>query len=1060
MRSRYHIPARLQWQTEVNADERARLANAITAAIRRTVESAAGKSNGVVSGDFENSEALVDLFSSDRYRPDRYTYAIPSYDKGGNLQEVPVEHSPASDASPAETATVWTNESIRAHLAKTFGSYDPHGQTYYGVQTPQGFFFADSLGGDTVLKTFRFGNYKKDVKRHWESTGTQYVYPRGRYAFTVTGKAEGDDHPFPNVAIITDFQGKQYGDPIYTPADVGFRIVFDVPETIQTTTEAGGGGATHGIGILPEGGLEHLILLRCRGYWDTNPLSDPAYAGMSDDDLWRLFLNLCNARAIDNLAASEDYIRDQLAPRYTGPGRSPDTLSDYSRHNVKHFQEDLQLLRGLLLASNSLWTEIYALEKELNSLTMTRHRTAQQYQGFFGGQLVVDAYWPTFHEPAPADRPRVEELMTLLRAKGESATIVMHGILRLVQEDPFLTQFISGLELSGDVASAPDRKAIEATLADVPSAGELQHEILKKLNTILKSIVMARHKLCYDPERILDVPIVYEKVLAMVEGVNPRFDQIARERIHKHQRHKAWVDIGMGAAGLVLFVGGLIISLAGGPAGVIMFLELSATTLGVIQAARSFDKASFLTDAANASIAHGGGLVTLEAASDARFWAKVDAVLAAVDVGLTGFKAAKTVAEARKAEAVAQLARSLEKAGAAAEAEHLLPFEELIRKAAPHGSLPLTETEVAQLQALGTGLADSKLAGRIAEEAAERAAAASNEYVQLATKFKQGNLADVGIDLLYARRQIFEKVFGKLANPRDAARVVAEATEQQRTQFVQALRESSNAEDMISLEVKFTRRMRPIEELLKIGSRGGVQKNTAWYRDLMTNMLKAGDSEVQATGKLLQDLIGAHAQDLGRLSRIGIVMDTRGAFTLERLTDQVIDLASQSRKLYENPRYWGMAKGLREAERTGNVVRAQRLRSFLTTMNAEINALDAAVKQAKRAELARLRALESMRRGQESLAEIAVLSAKPQTPAVISSLHTANAVARMHLQVVQYSAADAHEDLQRANKIVADANGKYSEYEKAIDAALDEWERLEPGARERLLRAGESLGTK
>ncbi len=1056
MTSRYHIPARFHWRSEVSSDERARLDSTVLAAIRRAVERAAGSSSEIVSGDFQHSKALVELFSSDRYRADRAAYAIPSYDKGGQLQEVPVETG--GDASAAGVTT-WNANDVAAHLVKTFGTYGPRGQTYYGVQTPDGIIFADTENGQSIFRIFNFYNYKKDVKDHWETTEA-LAYPKGRFTFAVTGRGDGKG-PYPNIGLVTDFQGKQYGDPIYTPLASGVRIVFDVPETIQAGGEAGGGGSRFGAGIMNRGFGGALILLKCHGYWDTNPLTDPAYAGASDDDYWRLFLNLCNARAIDNLDVSEKYIREELAPRYVGPRGSTKSLSDYSRHNVRHFQEDLQLLRGLLLASNRIWADIHALQRELDPLIMTHHRTSRQFRAplGLGAGLTAEVFWPTVHEPSEADRPRVEFLLGQLSEKGQSAKIVMAAILKLVQEDPLLTQFITGLELRGNVASAPDREAIGSKLADIASVEAAQQIILKKLNETLHRIARARHKLCREPERILDVPLVYNAVQKMVQGINLRFDEVAQKRIAQHHRQEAWLDIGLSAAGLVLFVGGLIISAFGGPGGVVLFLEATGTALGAITAARSIGKAEFLTAASEASVIRGGGLVTLEAASEARFWATLDAVLLAVDAGTQVLKLARAAASGRKTVALARLSRGAEQFGESAEAARSLPFDDLLKQATPHGKLPISEAELSSLQSVGTQIQDLKVAGRIAEEAAEKAISSTGEYVQLATKFQQGGLMDVGIDLLYARRKIFEQAFGALADPRDAARVLAQATEEQRQQFFKALRKSANSEDLISFEVKFSKTGAPIEELLKT-ARGGTQQNTAWYRGVMTEMIIAADPDVQATGRLLQEIIGTGAQDLGRLSRIGIVVDPQGAFKLQKLSDQVIDLAQQSKALYTQRPYWGMAAGLLEAERKGNQVRAQKLRTLLAAMNNQIDALDAAVKQAKQAEAAAQRALTSMQRANETLAELAALGAKPRTPAVISALHVASATARLHLQVVNHSSKEADADFERANKIIMEANNRYSEHANAMNAALDQWEQMEPGAKQRLLSAGESLRTR
>ncbi len=1003
MKKIYHIPSHLQFHEVTSDSELLPLEPVIIDAIRRAIESAAGSGGEILSSDLESPETMAEIFSSDRYRADGDTYAVPSYDDNGRLQELPID--------PAEAKLSW-HEQITSSLVKTFGTYAPRGQTHYGLQTATVLVFADNIDGQSVFREFHLNTYKKDVHDHWETTDA-LAFPKGRYTFTVTGEAQGD-HPFPNVAIVTDMQGKQFGDPIYTPQEIGFRIVFDVPVTIQPGDEEKG-GSPFGIGIMGRGWGQGLIYTKCHGYWDTNPLTDPAFAGASDDDYWSLFLNLCNARAIDNLDVSEKYLREELIPRYIGPRGSTKTLTNYSQHNVKHFQEDLTLLRGLMIAWNKLWTEIQNLEVTMDSVIL-------------GGQLPG----PSFQEPHDPDPQVMEGLDEQLKKKRHSADIIMIGILRLIQQDPLLTQFVGGLQLSSDGISVPRKEDISSELADLGDVSDAQHKILTKLNELLNSIARARHKLCNFPEKILDVPLVYEAVQTMVRGVNPHFDELVTERIADHKREESWIDIGLSAIGLVLFVGGLIVSAAGGPAGVIAFLELAGVTLGAVTAARSLDKADFLTVAAEASIVRGGGLVTLEAASNARFWAIVDTVLLGLDGSLQTLKLTRMALNARKARALEKVAEGAEELGKASEAASLMPFEELLQRSTSRGVFEVSEAELTYVQNVGRDIRELNVAGKIAEEAVERAVSSTGEYVQLATLFKQGNLAGVGIDLLYVRRTVFERIFGKLANPKDAAGIFGKATEQQRNQFIQALRKSANAEDLISFEVKFTKSGMPFEELLNAG-RGGVQQNTAWYRGLLTHMTKAADPDVRATARLLEDVIGTEAQNLGRLTRIGIAVDPQGAFKLQRLTDPIIDLAHQSKALYARRGYlhhWAMK--LVKAEREGNTALAQQLRGKYAAINQQVEALDAAVRQAKQAELASRNALSAIERASETLEEIATLSAKPQTPAVISMLHTATAIARLNLEIVKHSSNDAEADMKRANKINEDATRLSQELEKEM----------------------------
>lgn len=1040
VRTRYHIPTRFNWQNELSAVETTRLESAITAAIQRAVEGSANAASAIVSGNSENSEALAELFSSQRYRPGRDTYAIPSYDDGGRPQEVPIENATDLKQTEASQQPTWDKKTVLAYLQRTFGTYTPRGRTYYGVQTPNGIEVADVRGSLSVY------TFERTSKKEGKWVGTSTVkYPPGRYTFTVTGKAEGD-YPHPNVGIVTDFQGQKFGDPVYSLDTAGFQIVFHVPaaESIKpaSTEESGtvqpndgSRGSSAGVGIMHRGAGTQIVYWKCGGNWNTNFLVDPAYAGASDDDYWTGFLMLCHARAVDNLNISDKYIREVLVQRFLGPGGSTNTLSASSRKNVLQFQEDVKILRGLLVTSTKLNKEINALQSRIASLTRKHYRRGR-----------FELYPSTYVGPSPADLPIWQWLTAQMEDRLESKKAITTAILKLVQQDPFLTQFISRLKISDgsvsdDTPTTPTaalNDALEEKVWNEMTAEQVQKVILERLNDILGSIARAHHKLCDNRERILDVPLVYEAVQKLVYGLNPRFDEVVKERIAEHHREEAWIDIGLSALGLALFVGGLIVSLAGGPGGVILFLELSGTVLGAITAARSFGKADFLSAAADAAVLKGSGLVSLDVAREAVFWAKVDAVLLAVDGGIQAIRLARAALQGRNAAALSNLAKGAEKLTEAEEAARLVPFDELVKKATPRGKLPLSDAELTQLQSLGNKFPDFKVAGQIAEEAAARVVSASGDYVQLPTIFRQGNLNNVGIDLLYVRRSIFESAFGSLANPRDAGKLLEKATEQQRQRFFEALRKSANTEDLISIEVKFSRAGYPIEELLREG-RKSVQQKTGWYVDLMKNMLKAKDPEVVATGRLLQEIIGSGAQDLGRLSRIGVVMDVNGVFTLQKLSDKLIDLGHPIYLIFHKGKqgpYLLLGEKLLAAERAGKPT--ANLRAKMVHLNTQIDALDLAVKQAKQADLASERALAAVQKANESLAEVAVLSAQPKTPAVLSALHTATAAARLYLQVVKYSSEEADADYQRAGKIIKETKDKYPEFDASIKALLAE----------------------
>ena len=113
MTRRYHIPETLHWPDELSADEREPLQNTIMGAIRRAIESAASLSGGIIASDREDSCAVTEAFSSERYRSDREMYAIPSYDNGGQLRELPITDSDTSPVVVRTFADLW--DEFRQH---------------------------------------------------------------------------------------------------------------------------------------------------------------------------------------------------------------------------------------------------------------------------------------------------------------------------------------------------------------------------------------------------------------------------------------------------------------------------------------------------------------------------------------------------------------------------------------------------------------------------------------------------------------------------------------------------------------------------------------------------------------------------------------------------------------------------------------------------------------------------------------------------------------------------------------------------------------------------------
>lgn len=339
---------------------------------------------------------------------------------------------------------------------------------------------------------------------------------------------------------------------------------------------------------------------------------------------------------------------------------------------------------------------------------------------------------------------------------------------------------------------------------------------------------------------------------------------------------------------------------------------------------------------------------------------------------------------------------------------------------------------------------------RIAEEVAERAVVRSGEYVKLATKVR-GNQ---GIDLVFVRCRIFVQIFGKLADPRDASRILAQATDAQTQQLLKAIEKVSSAEDLIAAEVKFSRVGTSVEDLLKTArGAGGVQYNRQWFQGLLPDMLKAADPEVQATGRLLENIIGTNAQNIDRLARIGISLDPNGVFRLVRLNDNIINTARQIRPLFW--RNWRIINRMIEAGHRGNPAEAERLLNMIRDITKRIDALDAVLGQAKGGLAASQRTLKSLEVAPKALAEVKALQAAGQTPAIIDALHVATATARLHLEIVRYSMDEGEAEYRQAKQSLAEAYQKHREFQAEATRMLDELDEIEPGTKARILRVAD-----
>ena len=1016
MKRRFHFPETVLWIGESPPDYRANVERVVRDAMRSAVAALHDGDAPVLVIDGDVSEP----FDPSRVVASSGTYLVPSYDDGGEPAEVPVTQQ--APQTPTE---------VIALIEKEFHRTAPEGEMHYGVQIGAQLCYVEQTPDGEVLRAVVFTPLKADELGHLTSLDTPIAYPTGRYVYEVMRKSDDPKAYKPYQAELREL-GRKTVRQVWTDNPVGFGIAFFVPlDPYTTIVTADGGRGWNGGGLF--GGRGLIRLNGCHPYWDTSQLTDPAYAGMTDDDLGRVFVNLCCARAIKNLDLCEEYIKSQLLPRFTGPGGSLKSLSEYSRHEVKHFEDNLTLLRGLVLTTEKLEDKIHILEKEYDDLTLTHYRTTVHVM--FGGDPTMEYAWPTRHEPAPRDRQRADELLANLAPLGEDLRTTLKAIQMLVSEDPVLTQFMAGMTISSGLPQTKKDTPVTSLLAGVTDPLKAQRQILEQFDKMLKAIGGARDKLCREPERVLDVESVYEQVLTLVHGANPHFDEVAIEVIKRHQQEKMWADVGLGILGLVLFVGGLLISFFGGPAGVVGFLQLAGTVLGGVQALRSIDKAVFATLLSEASVQRGAGWISLDAAADARFWATLDTAFVAVDVALSGIKQARAIAAARKAERAAEAMRALEQGGK-------IPFEELF-KLAGKGGIQFTPAELAALTSRNT-----KLIGEAGEAIAKRLASSSGEFVFLGTKVR----ANQGIDLLMVRKGAFEKVFGTLATNARPAELLAQATEEQQKALARILTAANAAEDLVSLEVKVSRAGAPVEELLK-AARGGVAYNETWFRNLMTVMKQSKDTTVVASARLLEQVIGTTAQNIGRMTRVGVTITADGTFKLVRLNDQLIDLAQRSLRLWRGRAYSGLRAAVIEASRLNNNARMTQLQNLLRNMNAQIDVLDAAVKVMKQADASAVavRAQEALMRAAAATREVADLQALSTTPATLDALFVANATLSLNLEIARQSMAQMDaEDNRLELQIKADAATRQPQFFKEIDDAIAVWDREDPGAKKRI----------
>jgi hypothetical protein len=315
--------------------------------------------------------------------------------------------------------------------------------------------------------------------------------------------------------------------------------------------------------------------------------------------------------------------------------------------------------------------------------------------------------------------------------------------------------------------------------------------------------------------------------------------------------------------------------------------------------------------------------------------------------------------------------------------------------------------------------------GAFTEELMRKTVLKGEDYLLLASKIK-GNQ---GIDLVFINRKAFEAMYGGVEDVSAASRILSHATDDEIRRLAHTLKQ----DDLVSIEVKFRRYGLSPEEVLSAG-RGGIQQNRKWYRSLLPEMLSSADTEVQATGRLLQRVIGSEADQLGRLSRIGISLNRNGIYIITRLTDDMIEYATLSRGIWSSRQYHGLGNALRAAEMSGNTKRATTLRNLLLIRNRLIDFLDDAVRNIKYTQSTSiLQAQNGLQKTAQQLAEINAVLHAPSTSANILLLHTANSLARTYLEYADSKIDESEVTIKRAKKV--------NEDDKAVRVKMDELNR-------------------
>lgn len=178
MKRRFYLPTLIQWSTEPTADEQVRLQQVVFTALQRAIANAAGGDAEIKTTRFEPAENQRELFSPTRYQPQNATYAVPSYQDGGQLIPVPLQEADGSQTDAGATGTAASSpptersvsdiaELIRSSFPNSKGQ--PSQGIYYGAYTRLG-------AGGLRLYYLTFNDQQQEILpniRIWTEQGEQ-----------------------------------------------------------------------------------------------------------------------------------------------------------------------------------------------------------------------------------------------------------------------------------------------------------------------------------------------------------------------------------------------------------------------------------------------------------------------------------------------------------------------------------------------------------------------------------------------------------------------------------------------------------------------------------------------------------------------------------------------------------------------------------------------------------------------------------------------------------------------------------------------------------------------